>query len=285
MLQSSLCPSAECGVSSFLIFFLLLTPQIAVEVPLHFIPFCLMKKDDKEEETDPQLSWLERSLDKRKVTGSSPVWSSPFSLYIFERCLTALKKKCGNIAQLVEHCLCKAGAKGSNPFISTLLFSCSVHAPFGARRTGAKNKDLFSESFEKRTKEVINPFACFQKEAMQVIFFSCCEAAKQELWQDASKGQHFFLGQRTEGLWWRPRHSETMKGAEAGDTLRGAGNKHRSEDSRIGQPLSARKNSFLNSQKRKRQPGELKHLSSQRTRKQKRFPEQRRAKWEQPKPL
>ena len=46
-----------------------------------------------------------------------------------------------------------------------------------------------------------------------------------------------FLGQRTEGLWWRPRHSETMKGAEAGDTLRGVGNKHRSEDSRIGQPL------------------------------------------------
>lgn len=48
--------------------------------------------------------------------------------------------------------------------------------------------------------------------------------------------QIFFLGQRTEGLRWRPRHSETMKGAEAGDTLRGAGNKHRSEDSRIGQP-------------------------------------------------
>ena len=27
-----------------------------------------------------------------------------------------------------------------------------------------------------------------------------------------------------------------MKGAEASDMLRGAGNKHRSEDSRIGQP-------------------------------------------------
>ncbi len=45
-----------------------------------------------------------------------------------------------------------------------------------------------------------------------------------------------FLGQRNEGLRWRPRHSETMKGAEASDMLRGAGNKHRSEDSRIGQP-------------------------------------------------
>ena len=28
-----------------------------------------------------------------------------------------------------------------------------------------------------------------------------------------------------------------MKGADTGDTLRGAGNKHRSEDPRIGQPL------------------------------------------------
>jgi len=53
-----------------------------------------------------------------------------------------------------------------------------------------------------------------------------------------------FLGQRNEGLRWRPRHSETMKGADTGDTLRGVGNKHRSEDSRIGQPLM---NSFLNS--------------------------------------
>ena len=32
-------------------------------------------------------------------------------------------------------------------------------------------------------------------------------------------------GQRNEGLRWRPRHSETMKGADTGDTLRGAGNK------------------------------------------------------------
>ena len=45
-----------------------------------------------------------------------------------------------------------------------------------------------------------------------------------------------YRGQRKEGLRWRPRHSETMKGADTGDTLRGVGNKHRSEDSRIGQP-------------------------------------------------
>ena len=35
----------------------------------------------------------------------------------------------GNIAQLVEHCLCKAGAVGSNPTISTLLFELPVLLP------------------------------------------------------------------------------------------------------------------------------------------------------------
>ena len=39
-----------------------------------------------------------------------------------------------------------------------------------------------------------------------------------------------------EGIRRRPRHSETMKGADTGETLRGAGHKLRSEDSRIGQP-------------------------------------------------
>ena len=38
------------------------------------------------------------------------------------------------------------------------------------------------------------------------------------------------------GLWWIPRHPETMKGVVTDETLRGAGNKLRSEDSRIGQP-------------------------------------------------
>ena len=39
----------------------------------------------------------------------------------------------GNIAQLVEHCLCKAGAVGSNPTISTLLFELPVLLPAGVR--------------------------------------------------------------------------------------------------------------------------------------------------------
>ena len=38
-------------------------------------------------------------------------------------------------------------------------------------------------------------------------------------------------------LWWIPRHLETMKGVETNEMLRGAGNKLRFEDSRIGQPL------------------------------------------------
>jgi len=50
--------------------------------------------------------------------------------------------------------------------------------------------------------------------------------------------------------------------------LRGVENKRRSGDSRIGQPFKL----LLNPWAGKRQPGELKHLSSQRKRKQKRFP-------------
>lgn len=49
---------------------------------------------------------------------------------------------------------------------------------------------------------------------------------------------------------------------------RGVESKHRSGDSQIGQPFKL----LLNPWAGKRQPGELKHLSSQRKRKQKRFP-------------
>ena len=44
-------------------------------------------------------------------------------------------------------------------------------------------------------------------------------------------------------------------------------------------------NKLLNSQVTLRKRGELKHLSNRRKRKQKRFPKQRRAEWEQPKPI
>lgn len=74
--------------------------------------------------------------------------------------------------------------------------------------------------------------------------------------------------QTRKGLRWIPRHPETRKGVVSDEMLRRVENKRRSGDSRIGQPFEL----LLNPWAGKRQPGELKHLSSQRKRKQKRFP-------------
>ena len=74
--------------------------------------------------------------------------------------------------------------------------------------------------------------------------------------------------QKRKGLRWIPRHPETRKGVVSDEMLRGVENKRRSGDSRIGQPFEL----LLNPRAGKRQPGQLKHLSSQRKRKQKRFP-------------
>ncbi|CAH9116671.1 unnamed protein product [Cuscuta epithymum] len=74
--------------------------------------------------------------------------------------------------------------------------------------------------------------------------------------------------QTRKGLRWMPRHPETRKGVVIDEMLRGVEKKHRSGDSRIGQPFEL----LLNPWAGKRQPGELKHLSSQRKIKQKRFP-------------
>ena len=74
--------------------------------------------------------------------------------------------------------------------------------------------------------------------------------------------------QTRKGLRWIPRHPETRKGVVIDEMLRGVENKRRSGDSRIGQRFEL----LLNPWAGKRQPGELKHLSSQRKRKQKRFP-------------
>lgn len=74
--------------------------------------------------------------------------------------------------------------------------------------------------------------------------------------------------QKQKGLRWIPRHPETRKGVVSDEMLRGVAKKRRSGDSRIGQPFEL----LLNPWAGKRQPGELKHLSSQRKRKQKRFP-------------
>ncbi|KAB2066256.1 hypothetical protein ES319_A09G147200v1, partial [Gossypium barbadense] len=65
--------------------------------------------------------------------------------------------------------------------------------------------------------------------------------------------------QTRKGLRWIPRHPETRKGVVSDEMLRGVENKRRSGDSRIGQPFEL----LLNSWADKRQPGELKHLSSE----------------------
>ncbi|KAJ4699442.1 Ribulose bisphosphate carboxylase large chain, partial (mitochondrion) [Melia azedarach] len=57
----------------------------------------------------------------------------------------------------------------------------------------------------------------------------------------------------------RLRHPETRKGVVSDEMLRGVENKRRSGDSRIGQPFEL----LLNPWAGKRQPGELKHLSSE----------------------
>ncbi|KAF3638249.1 Vacuolar protein sorting-associated protein-like protein [Capsicum annuum] len=55
-----------------------------------------------------------------------------------------------------------------------------------------------------------------------------------------------------------PRHPETRKGIVIDEMIRGVENKHRYGDSQIGKPFKL----LLNPWAGKRQPGELKHLSS-----------------------
>ncbi|KAF3643943.1 Vacuolar protein sorting-associated protein-like protein [Capsicum annuum] len=72
---------------------------------------------------------------------------------------------------------------------------------------------------------------------------------------------------RRKGIRWLPRHPERRKGIVIDEMLWGVENQHRSGDSRIGQPFEL----LLNPWAGKKEPGELKDLSSQRKRKQKRF--------------
>ncbi|RYR01233.1 hypothetical protein Ahy_B06g080101 [Arachis hypogaea] len=71
--------------------------------------------------------------------------------------------------------------------------------------------------------------------------------------------------QMRKGLWWIPMHPETRKGVVSNEMFRGVENKRRSGDSRIGQLFEQ----LLNPRAGKREPGQQKHLSSQRKRKQK----------------
>jgi len=76
------------------------------------------------------------------------------------------------------------------------------------------------------------------------------------------------------GARWMPWRQEPMKGVAGCDKPRGAVNRLRAADSRIGQPARgharARHPQTLGMA---REPGELKHLSTPRNRNQPRFPQ------------
>ena len=55
-------------------------------------------------------AWLERFPDKEEVSGSSPLRPTISTLSLL---------RYGDLAQLVEHLLCKQGVRGSIPLVST----------------------------------------------------------------------------------------------------------------------------------------------------------------------
>ena len=61
--------------------------------------------------------WLERTPDKREVSGSSPLSPTMLLTSNIER----LTSSNGDVAQLGEHLPCKQGVSGSIPLISTIL--------------------------------------------------------------------------------------------------------------------------------------------------------------------
>ena len=78
-----------------------------------------------------ELSWLERVADNDEVTSSNLVpptcgqgarsrWPVEASAILVTWLLAHwLLLSSGDVAQLGEHCLCKAGVEGSSPFVST----------------------------------------------------------------------------------------------------------------------------------------------------------------------
>ena len=65
-----------------------------------------------------QLSWLERTPDKREVGGSSPLKPTDIERYLIEYSID-LDAPYGGVAQLGEHLPCKQGVKSSNLSVST----------------------------------------------------------------------------------------------------------------------------------------------------------------------
>src|SRR5512137_2440298 len=79
----------------------------------------------------------------------------------------------------------------------------------------------------------------------------------------------FFYGQATKGVRWMPRQREAMKDVVSCEKLRGAANRLRSGDIRMGQPGRGHARSLHGkSIAMQGERGELKHLSTFRRRKQ-----------------
>ncbi len=88
-------------------------------------------------------AWLERFPDKEEVGGSSPPRPTIDVVLVYEDSSKTITIRCsaknGDLAQLVEHCLCKAGVRGSIPLVSTIIiFIVSI------RSTNTKSGALMS---------------------------------------------------------------------------------------------------------------------------------------------
>ena len=81
------------------------------------------------------------------------------------------------------------------------------------------------------------------------------------------------VGQDSKGAWWMPRRIGPMKDVVSCDKPRGAANRHRSVDFRMGQPGRSKLLSPYGEHIAIwGELGELKHLSTRRKRKKHRFP-------------
>lgn len=144
-------------------------------------------------------SAVERPLDKRKAVSSSLTWST-------RQPLRSLNTKSSSYKAPLQRKQKKRKQKNrelSSVGRALLLHgrcqrfeSASFHHPMRISKTN-RNIFLCLGAFFMNGTPILNKAVCIM-----------------------------VLGQINEGLRWRPRHPETKKGADTGETLRGAGNKH-----------------------------------------------------------
>ncbi|XLT95282.1 hypothetical protein HN873_016944, partial [Arachis hypogaea] len=199
-----------------------------------------------------------------EVSGSSPGWPScakEKNRRLTPSCMLHLAR--GDIAQLVELRSCNWVVA-----ITGWMSNCPG-APFEILRRVA----LWRAQYDESCKLCSGGSYCLSLASMFDLCYDLLFMDVDKILPSSSTlGWHSLQVkgevQTRKGLWWIPRHPETRKGVVSNEMLRGVENKRRSGDSRIGQPFEL----LLNPRVGKRQPGQLKHLSSQRKRKQKRFP-------------